>query len=250
MLNLKSLEEEKFFKFYKFLFEDERFEKISIEGKILYSLILERYKLSVEREIKDENGYYIIFKIKEIQKILNCGNQKAGKILNELELVGLIDKRKQGVSNPDLIYLKNFKVKCENQTCENHTYNKTDISKTNIQSGALAPDNKGGVKITTQKSKEIKICSIPLKNGDYYKLYEEQIELYKELYPKINIEQEIRNIIGWNLANVSRRKTLKGIKRHINFWLQKASEKVLENPNIENKKLYEPKYSKDDFFSV
>nr|WP_317357512.1 replication initiator protein A [uncultured Tyzzerella sp.] len=278
MLDLKVLANEKFYKLHKFLFEDERFEKLTIEGKVLYSLILERYKLSVERERKDENGYYVIFRITEIQKILNCGNQKAGKILNELELVGLIDKRKQGSSNPDLIYLKNlnFKVKCENQKfeshttndvkcenqkCENHIYNKTninktniktDISKINIQSGALAPDNKGGVKITPQEQ----IYKIPLKNGDYYILYHEQVEIYKSLYPNINIEQELRNIIGWNMANVNKRKSLKGIKKHINLWLQKSNATALEKIENFNQKenrenvIYRPNYSTDDFFNI
>lgn len=222
MLDLKVLEDEKFFKFYKFLFEDEKFEKLSIEGKVLYNLMLERYKLSIQRERKDDNGHYIILRITEIQKILRCGSQKAVKILNELELVGLIDKRKRGSTNPDLIYLRNFnKVNYENQNFENHNTNKVNtnkinISKTDIISGALAQDNKGVVKITTQQQK---IYTILLKNGDYYNLYEEYIELYKELYPNINIEQELRNIIGWNLANVNKRKTLKGIKRHINLWL-------------------------------
>lgn len=222
MLDLKVLEDEKFFKFYKFLFEDEKFEKLSIEGKVLYNLMLERYKLSIQRERKDDNGHYIILRITEIQKILRCGSQKAVKILNELELVGLIDKRKRGSTNPDLIYLRNFnKVNYENQNFENHNTNKVNtnkinISKTDIISGALAQDNKGVVKITTQQQK---IYTILLKNGDYYNLYEEYIELYKELYPNINIEQELRNIIGWNLAKVNKRKTLKGIKRHINLWL-------------------------------
>nr|WP_317360024.1 replication initiator protein A [uncultured Tyzzerella sp.] len=274
MLDLKFLENEKFFKFYKFLFEDEKFEKLSIEGKVLYSLMLERYKLSVERERKDENGHYVILRIKEIQKILRCGSQKAVKILNELELVGLIDKRKRGSSNPDLIYLKNFKVNyenqnfenqntngvnCENQNFENHNNNKTninkinnkiDISKTNIQSGALAPDNKRVVKITTQ---EKELYKIPLKNG-YYILYHEQVDIYKNLYPNINIEQELKNIIGWNLANVNKRKTIKGINRHINSWLQKSNTNALErienfNQNKKNEN-YKPNYSKDDFFNI
>lgn len=270
MLDLKTLDNEKFLKFYKFLFEDKKFEKLSVEAKLLYSFMLERYKLSKEKELKDENGYYVIFRITEIQKILNCGNQKAGKILNELELVGLIDKRKQGSNNPTLIYLKNFKVKCENhtitdlkcenQTCENHIYNKTNINKTDInktdiktdisnKSGALAPDNKGVVKITTQE-----VFKIPLKNNEYYILYHEQIEIYKSLYPNINVEQEIKNIIGWNLANINRRKTLKGINKHINFWLQKSNSNALDKKEKFNqtKKCVSivNEYSKDDFFST
>ncbi len=276
-----NLQNEKFLKVYKFLFEDEKFIKLSIDAKVTYSIMLERNYLSIQNNLRDDNGYYIILRITEIQKILNCGNQKAGKILNELELVGLIDKRKQGSSNPDLIYLKNFKVKCENQKCENHTtndvkcenqkcenhiynktninktnINKTNISKNNIQSGALAPDNNRVVKITTQEQGQKQIFKIPLKNGDYYTLYQEQVEFYKSLYPNINIEQELRNIIGWNIANLNKRKSLKGIKKHINFWLQKSNSNALEKQENFNQKekcvnvVYEPNYSKDDFLSL
>ena len=49
-------------------------------------------------------------------------------------------------------------MKIIGQYCENHSYNNTNINKNNInktyiniQSGALAPDNKRVVKITTQE---------------------------------------------------------------------------------------------------
>ena len=264
---------EKFFKVYKFLFEDDRFKNLSIDAKVIYSLIVERNSLSIKNNLKCKDGnYYIILKNKEIQSILNCGSQKAVKVLNELELVNLIVKKKQGLNKPNLIYLKSQFLTCENHnskdvkitTQENgkshlnkNNINKTDInniniSKTDIKSGALAPDNNGDMKITTQKQ-----YSIPLKNGEYYNIYNDHIELYKSLYPNINVEQELRNIVGWNLANINKRKTLKGIKKHINLWLQKANSKALEkaisfnkiNQNNKQENKYEPKYSANDFFN-
>ena len=268
-----NFENEKFFKVYKFLFEDDSFKNLSVDAKVIYSLIVERNSLSIKNNLKCKDGnYYIILKNKEIQSILNCGSQKAVKVLNELELVNLIVKKKQGLNKPNLIYLKSQFLTCENHnskdvkitTQENgkshlnkNNINKTDInniniSKTDIKSGALAPDNNGDMKITTQKQ-----YSIPLKNGEYYNIYNDHIELYKSLYPNINVEQELRNIVGWNLANINKRKTLKGIKKHINLWLQKANSKALEkaisfnkiNQNNKQENKYEPKYSTNDFFN-
>ena len=264
---------EKFFKVYKFLFEDDRFKNLSIDAKVIYSLIVERNSLSIKNNLKCKDGnYYIILKNKEIQSILNCGSQKAVKVLNELELVNLIVKKKQGLNKPNLIYLKSQFLTCENHNSKDvkittqemgkshlnkNNINKTDInniniSKTDIKSGALAPDNNGDVKITTQKQ-----YSIPLKNGEYYNIYNDHIELYKSLYPNINVEQELRNIVGWNLANINKRKTLKGIKKHIKLWLQNANSKALEkaisfnkiNQNNKQENKYEPKYSTNDFFN-
>lgn len=160
MLTLKTLENEKFLKFYKFIFEDKQYKKLSIEVKVLYNLMIKRYKLSYINNLKDENSFYIIFKIIEIQNILNCGSQKAVKTLNELELIGLINKKKRG-ANPHLIYLSQLqKQNINDVNCENHNNNKININKTDInkKSGDLAPDNK-------------QVFKIPLKNDEYYNVY-------------------------------------------------------------------------------
>ncbi len=40
---------------------------------------------------------------------LNCGNQKAVKLMDELEgKNGLIERKRQGLGKPNLIYVKNF----------------------------------------------------------------------------------------------------------------------------------------------
>lgn len=259
-----NFENEKFLRVYKFLFENEKFNKLSTDGKIIYSLMLERNDLSIQNNLKDEIGYYIIMKNKEVQSILNCGEQKAVRIFKELENLELIKKRKKKFNSPNLIYLNSIELKpmkITDQYCENHNNNNTnkinskiDISKTNIQSGALAPDNKGDVKITTQEQEQL--FKIPLKNGEYYILCQEQVDIYKNLYPNINIEQELKNIIGWNLSNVNKRKTIKGINNHINSWLQKSNSNALEKQENFNQKekcvnvVYEPNYSKDDFLSL
>ena len=114
-----NFENQKFLKLYKFLFDDEEFSKLSIEEKVIYSMMLERNNLSIKNNLKDNSGYYIIMTNREIQSILNCGNQKAVKVLNNLELVNLIQIKKQGLNKPDLIYLKSHFLKCENHNPRN-----------------------------------------------------------------------------------------------------------------------------------
>ena len=73
---------------------------------------------------------------------------------------------------------------------------------------------------TKEYNKEIyKESSIILKDESFYKITEEELNVYAHLYPNVDLVQEIR---GWCLSNPSKRKTKSGIKRFINGWLSKA----------------------------
>jgi len=63
------------------------------------------------------------------------------------------------------------------------------------------------------------IIEIPLSDGSLHNVTEKEVTQYRELYPAVNIMQQLREIKGWNLANPKRRKTRAGIRRHINAWL-------------------------------
>jgi len=91
------------------LLEDELFQDLSIDAKVLYSLYLSRSTLSYKNEWIDKRGrVYIIFTVEETAKILGCGTKKAVKIIKDLEDIGLIEKRRLGQGNPTIIYVKDF----------------------------------------------------------------------------------------------------------------------------------------------
>ena len=47
----------------------------------------------------------------EIMEALSCANQKACRLMLELEKdAGLIERKRQGLGKPSLIYVKNFAV--------------------------------------------------------------------------------------------------------------------------------------------
>jgi hypothetical protein len=75
---------------------------------------------------------------------------------------------------------------------------------------------------------------LPLNDKTLYPVYAAQIDAWRELYPNVNIEQELRKMKGWLDANPKRRKTLQGIKRFINNWLSKEQDRgalvMNENP--------------------
>ena len=98
-----------FYRLPKALFVDPRFRGISAEAKILYGLLLDRMGLSTKNGWLDDAGrVYIIFTTEEIMTSLYCADNKATKLMKELEGCGLIERKRRGLGKPNLIYVKNF----------------------------------------------------------------------------------------------------------------------------------------------
>lgn len=92
------------------LFTDDQYKYVSAEAKVLYGILLRRMDLSAKNGWVDDQGrVYIICTISEIMETLNCADNKATKLMNELEdKCGLIERKRQGLGKPNLIYVKNF----------------------------------------------------------------------------------------------------------------------------------------------
>lgn len=89
-----------------------QFKGLSTDAKLLYGLLLDRMGLSSRNGWYDEQGrVYIYYALDEIQRDLNCGHDKAVKLLAELDSgkgIGLIERIKQGQGRPAKIYVKQF----------------------------------------------------------------------------------------------------------------------------------------------
>ena len=86
-----------FYRVPKVLFTNERFWNISADAKMLYGILLDRMSLSAKNGWIDKNGrVYIIFTIDEAKMALNCAEQKAIKLLSELEKKAGLDNQKAG----------------------------------------------------------------------------------------------------------------------------------------------------------
>lgn len=103
------------FSFYRIprqLVTGQQFKKISTDAKLLYGLLLDRMGLSARNGWYDDAGrVYIFYTLDEIQEDLNCGHEKAVKLLSELDTdkgCGLIERVKQGQGRPTKIYVKRF----------------------------------------------------------------------------------------------------------------------------------------------
>ncbi|MCI7678943.1 MAG: replication initiator protein A [Clostridiales bacterium] len=123
-------EQYSFYRIPKRLITGDEFQATSTEAKLLYGLMLDRLQLSIRNQWLDSlNRVYIIYTVEDIMADLHCGNQKACKLLSELEnKTGLIKRKRQGLGKPSLIYVMKFSTSCPQndseshfKTCENHT---------------------------------------------------------------------------------------------------------------------------------
>lgn len=121
-------EQYSFYRIPKVLFTDKRFKGITVEAKVLYGLLLDRMGLSLKNNWLDAEGrVYIIFTIADVMETLGCAEQKANKLLNELDSlkgIGLIERIRRGLGKPNIIYVKNFTdsncPESQIKNCENH----------------------------------------------------------------------------------------------------------------------------------
>lgn len=62
---------------------------------------------------------------------------------------------------------------------------------------------------------------LPLVDGTDFEISVEMAAELSGLYPAVDVEQQLRNMRGWLLANPKNRKTKAGIMRFVNSWLSR-----------------------------
>lgn len=78
---------------------------------------------------------------------------------------------------------------------------------------------------SADKSASAPAYRLILHDGSYYSISKEDISKWAALYPAVDIEQEIRKMIGWSEANPQNRKTKRGALAFINRWLAREQDK-------------------------
>lgn len=111
-------EESEQFSFYRIprlLVTGAQFKNLSTDAKLLYGLLLDRMGLSAKNGWYDEQGrVYIYYPLDEIETDLNCSHGKAVRLMAELDTgtgIGLIERVRQGLGRPSIIYVKQFTTK-------------------------------------------------------------------------------------------------------------------------------------------
>ena len=166
-----------FYRVPKLLITGEQFKTLSMEAKLLYGILLDRVSLSLRNGWVDEqNHVYIIYTIEQIMQEMNCSNKKAVTMLAELEKkVALIEKKRQGLGKPNLIYVKNFftanQPDCEYEQqkimpiVDNSEMEAPEMS--NVHPQKCKNDTSGSVEATFAEMSEVHGIKTNINNTDF-----------------------------------------------------------------------------------
>lgn len=109
----------------------------------------------------------------------------------------------------------------EHNLSENDTKeSKVKKSKVNINNNCAMPFAEAA-----DTAGENIFITLPLNDKSKYQVSVFDIRHYKELYPAVDVEQQLRSMLGWLEANPNRRKTKNGIKGFITKWLNKVQDR-------------------------
>lgn len=109
----------------------------------------------------------------------------------------------------------------EHNLSENDTKkSKVKKSKVNINNNCAMPSAEAA-----DTAGENIFITLPLNDKSKYQVSVFDIRHYKELYPAVDVEQQLRSMLGWLEANPNRRKTKNGIKGFITKWLNKVQDR-------------------------
>lgn len=95
-----------------------------------------------------------------------------------------------------------------------------------------APSNQSGILIL-------------LNDKSSYDVPLDKIALWKETYPAVDVEQELRKMVAWSHSNPTRRKTRRGVNRFINSWMAREQDRG----GSRTTKQQEPTQTDEEFYA-
>jgi hypothetical protein len=226
--------------------------ELSLKAKGLLSMML---------SFPDEWHY----SVKGLKGICKESVNTINGILNELEEKNYLVRRRKYLNgkiseweyvifetnknhDTELLHLKNEDI--ENEDIENVDIENVDIENEDVYKYTKGLNTKvlNTNRLNTkgyivqndlENHFEPSVIQLTLNDKTLYDVSENDFKEYEELYPNVDIMQELRKMKGWLNANPTKRKTKRGIKRFINSWLSREQDKpkpnnIYNNVNISN----------------
>lgn len=81
------------------------------------------------------------------------------------------------------------------------------------------------VETQVQEPEQEAFIQIILNDGTFYPVTMQDVEEFRQYYPAVDVESEIRKVAAWSKNNPTKRKTRGGVRKFINGWLSRAQDK-------------------------
>lgn len=130
-----------------------------------------------------------------------------------------------GVNNPKTGLKNNPKTGSRITPKQGHTKdNIKDKKEKDLENTSAEPATAASTQVVVI-DEQPSLIGLPLNTGEDHPVTEHFAAQMQQLYPAVDVMQELRAMRGWLLANPTRRKTRKGIPRFINNWLARCQDR-------------------------
>lgn len=215
--------EDGFVKLHRSLLKWEWYDDANTARLFIHLILTANYEDRKWRGVDVKRGQRVISREK-LAKELKLSVQSVRTSLNRL--ISTNEITSESTSRFTIITVKNYDYYQQNnqqdnkqvtsiQQTANHNerkIKKDKKDKEDILSGANAPDQPAAITLTLNDKTE-------------YPVFDSQVSEWAELYPVVDVMQELREMKGWLNANPRKRKTRAGIMRFINSWLAREQDK-------------------------
>lgn len=120
--------------------------------------------------------------------------------------------------------------------CQTVAAGKDSIDKNSIGKDSIGNSSCGEVAEPPTPQEPVFI-KIPLIDKTEFDVTESMVKDFKEAYPAVDVEQQLRNMRQWCLSNPKNKKTRSGVMRFINNWLMKDQNRGGSKPQRQQSSL-------------
>lgn len=184
--NAGSAQKYQFYRIPKILITGDQYSRVSVEAKLLYGLMLDRLSLSQKNGWIDEEGHvYIIYSVKDIQEDLHCGNKKVASLLEELDSINLIKRKRRGLGLPSLIFPLDFSTDIPDAPDDDSLNSDYPDSEPLIESEVPESGSTGGhfLKCQNDTSGDVETTLLEVSKRHANKTNMSKTELNNNIYP-------------------------------------------------------------------
>ena len=156
------------------------------------------------------------------------------EILNKLSTVGLVilyeyeDKPYLQLATWDShqqVRAKKSKYPAPDDSCSHSISDDIKCPRNPIQSESNPNRESNSMPDAPSASDRKSVITLILNDKTEFSIYQDQVDSWVQLYPAVDVMQELRNMKGWCENNPKKRKTKSGILRFVNGWLSREQDK-------------------------
>jgi len=195
---------------------------MSFELKAAYSLVLDLIYMQ-DGKLPDDERY--------ISGLLSVSIRKWKSLRNELIERGKIYINGEFLSNKRADNLLETSRKLQDKNAENgaKSNKNNNIDKANAQltrglntESDTNKDTNVSIINSPEPEKSGPVCVILLTNtGDEFSIFESELPEWEKTYPAVDVRQQLLAMRQWLIANPTRRKTKRGMRKFVVSWLDR-----------------------------